>query len=52
LEVLLAQVYQELPEQIRSGPLGELASLSLQAHLEKLEEEGRAERQGERWRAL
>ena len=47
LEGLVAVVYSDTPRS-----LWPLAKLSLEAHLIKLEREGRARRQGDRWRTL
>ena len=41
---IVAEVYREVPEQMH-----QLAALSVLAHLEKLEAEGRARRDGEAW---
>jgi len=45
LEAILARVYDDVPERLHP-----VAALSLEAHLLKLEREGRARRDGTSWR--
>jgi hypothetical protein len=43
LETLVGEVYDDAPPMVKAGPGGGLAGLSLQTHLAKLKDEGRAQ---------
>ena len=51
LKGLVERVYTDVPPAVKAGPDGGLAGLSLRAHLDQLERQGRARRDGRTWSA-